>query len=91
MFNSKTLDDLAMRISKAFEASPAKDVEKNVKALLQSGMAKFDFVTRQEFDVQREVLARTREKVEALEKRVDALENAQEPATRASGSGPQAT
>jgi BMFP domain-containing protein YqiC len=91
MFNSKTLDDLAMRISKAFEASPAKDVEKNVKALLQSGMAKFDFVTRQEFDVQREVLARTREKVEALEKRVDALESAQEPAARASGSGPQAT
>lgn len=91
MFNSKTLDDLAMRISKAFEASPAKDVEKNVKALLQSGMAKFDFVTRQEFDVQKEVLARTREKVEALEKRVDALENAQEPAARASGSGPQAT
>mgnify|MGYP001549016371 FL=1 len=91
MFNSKTLDDLAMRISKAFEASPAKDVEKNVKALLQSGMAKFDFVTRQEFDVQKEVLARTREKVEALEKRVDALENAQEPAARAPGSGPQAT
>jgi len=91
MFNSKTLDDLAMRIGKAFEASPAKDVEKNVKALLQSGMAKFDFVTRQEFDVQKEVLARTREKVEALEKRVDALENAQEPATRAPGSGPQAT
>ena len=91
MFNSKTLDDLAMRIGKAFEASPAKDVEKNVKALLQSGMAKFDFVTRQEFDVQKEVLARTREKVEALEKRVDALESAQEPATRAPGSGPQAT
>jgi ubiquinone biosynthesis accessory factor UbiK len=90
MFNSKTLDDLAMRISKAFDASPAKDVEKNVKALLQSGMAKFDFVTRQEFDVQKEVLARTREKVEALEKRVDALESVQEPATSASGSEPQA-
>ena len=91
MLNSKTLDDLAARIGKAFEASPAKDVEKNVKALLQSGMAKFDFVTRQEFDVQKEVLARTREKVEALEKRVDALENAQEPAARASAPGPQAT
>ena len=80
MLNSKTLDDLAMRIGKAFDASPAKDVEKNVKALLQGGMAKLDFVTRQEFDVQRDVLARTREKVEALEQRVAALEGAAAPA-----------
>jgi BMFP domain-containing protein YqiC len=79
MLNSKTLDDLTMRIGKAFEASPVKDVEKNIKALLQGGLAKLDFVTRQEFDVQRDVLARTREKVEALEQRVVALEGAAAP------------
>ncbi|HEV8503148.1 MAG TPA: accessory factor UbiK family protein [Casimicrobiaceae bacterium] len=82
MFNSKTLDDLAMKIGKAFENSPAKDVEKNVKAMLQSGLAKLDVVTRQEFDVQKEVLARTRDKVEALEARVAELEAAKPKSPR---------
>jgi BMFP domain-containing protein YqiC len=79
MINSHTLDDLAARIGKLFESSPAKDIEKNVKAMLQSGLAKLDVVTRQEFDVQKEVLARTREKVEALETRVAELEASKAP------------
>ena len=87
MFNSKTLDDLAMKIGKAFENSPAKDVEKNVKAMLQSGLAKLDVVTRQEFDVQKEVLARTRDKVEALEARVAELEAAKPKSPRAPAAG----
>ena len=74
MLNSKTLDDLAERIGKAFEGSPAKDIEKNVKAMLQSGLSRLDLVTRQEFDVQAEVLRKTRDKVEALEARVTELE-----------------
>ena len=56
MLNSKTLDDLAARIGKAFEGSPAKDIEKNVKAMLQSGLAKLDVVPRSEFDTQAQVL-----------------------------------
>ena len=74
MLNSATLDELASRIGKAIEASPAKDIEKNVKAMLQSGLARLDVVTRQEFDVQAQVLLRTREKVETLERRVAELE-----------------
>ena len=74
MLNSKTLDELAARIGKAFEASPAKDIEKNVKALLKSGLSRLDLVTREEFDVQVEVLRKTREKVERLEARVAELE-----------------
>jgi BMFP domain-containing protein YqiC len=74
MLNSKTLDDLAARIGKAFEGSPAKDIEKNVKAMLQSGLARLDLVSRQEFDVQAEVLRKTRDKVERLEARVSELE-----------------
>lgn len=74
MLNSKTLDELAARIGKAFEASPAKDIEKNIKAMLQSGLTRLDLVTRQEFDVQAEVLRKTREKVERLEARVAELE-----------------
>ena len=76
MLNSKTLDDLAARIGRAFEASPAKDIEKNVKALLQSGLLRLDLVTRQEFDTQAQVLLRTREKVERLEAKVAELERA---------------
>ena len=74
MLNSKTLDELAARIGKAFEASPAKDIEKNIKAMLQSGLTRLDLVTRQEFDIQAEVLRKTREKVEQLEARVAELE-----------------
>ena len=74
MLNSKTLDDLAERIGKAFEGSPAKDIEKNIKAMLQSGFSRLDLVTRQEFDVQAEVLRKTREMVERLEARVTELE-----------------
>ena len=74
MLNSKTLDDLAARIGKAIENSPAKDIEKNVKAMLQSGLARLDVVPRSEFDTQAQVLLKTREKLEALETRVAELE-----------------
>jgi BMFP domain-containing protein YqiC len=74
MLNSKTLDDLAARINAAIAASPAKDVEKNVKALLQSGLARLDVVPRNEFETQAQVLLKTREKLEELEKRVAELE-----------------
>ena len=74
MLNSKMLDEMAARIGKAIENSPAKDIEKNVKAMLQSGLSRLDLVTRQEFDVQAEVLRKTRDKVEALEARVTELE-----------------
>ena len=74
MISTTTLDELARRIGRAIEASPAKDIEKNVKAMLGSGLARLDVVPRAEFDVQAQVLFRTREKLEALEARVAALE-----------------
>ena len=49
--NSQTLDELAARIGKAFENSPAKDLEKNVKAMLACGLARLDVVPRAEFDI----------------------------------------
>lgn len=66
--------DIQTRINEALEKSPAKDIEKNVKALMSQGFSKLDLVTREEFDIQTQVLARTREKLEALEKRVAELE-----------------
>ena len=81
MVNAKALDELAARIGKALEASPAKDIEKNVKAMLHSGLSRLDLVTRQELDVQLEVLRKTREKLERLEAKVAELEaRAQPPA-----------
>jgi len=73
-FNSKTLDDLAARIGKAVDSSPARDIEKNVKVLLQGGLSRLDLVPRAEFDTQAQVLLKTREKLERLEVRVAELE-----------------
>jgi BMFP domain-containing protein YqiC len=73
----RSLDDLARRLAAAVPESLTavrRDLETNFKAVLQSGLAKLDLVTRQEFDVQAGVLRRTREKLEALEARLAALE-----------------
>ena len=74
MLNSKTFDEIAARIGKVIESSPAKDIEKNVKAMLASSLAKLDLVPRAEFEVQAQVLLKTRAKLEALEKRLAELE-----------------
>ena len=74
MLNSANLDELAKRISRAIEASPAKDVEKNIKALLQASLQRLDLVPREEFELQEQLLLRTREKLEALEARVAEIE-----------------
>ena len=74
MFNQKFFDELSAKLGEAVANSPAKDIEKNMRALLAQGFAKLDLVTREEFDVQTAVLARTREQLTALEVRVTALE-----------------
>jgi BMFP domain-containing protein YqiC len=74
MEKTNFFDDLQSKISQALENSPAKDIEKNVKAMLSQGFSKLDLVTREEFDVQTQILAKTRAKLEALETRVAELE-----------------
>jgi BMFP domain-containing protein YqiC len=76
-FDPQFFDDLAKRLSEAIPPQLAAfktDVESNFKSVLQAGLAKLDLVTRQEFDVQAGVLARTRDKLTALEARLAALE-----------------
>ena len=84
MIDLAQLDDLARRLSglvppamrgQAFEET-REELQQNFKSVLQSGLARLDLVTREEFDVQRAVLLRTREKLEALEREVQALESA---------------
>jgi BMFP domain-containing protein YqiC len=67
-------NDLQGKINQAMESSPAKDIERNVKAMMTQGFSKLDLVTREEFDIQAQVLAKTRAKLEALELRVAELE-----------------
>jgi len=67
-------NDLQIKISQAIENSPAKDIEKNVKSMMTQGFSRLDLVTREEFDVQAQVLAKTRGKLEALEARLAELE-----------------
>ena len=71
---NEILQDVQAKVSEMLKQSPAKDIERNVKSLLNQGFNRLDLVTREEFDVQAQVLARTREKLEALEKRVAELE-----------------
>ena len=77
MFDQKSIDDIANRLSNAIPpglSSMKEELEKNFHAILQSGLGKLDLVTREEFEVQKAVLAKTREKLEALEKSVEAIE-----------------
>ena len=74
MSQKRFFDEISARISEVLAASPAKDIEKNLRVMLSSAFSRLDLVTREEFDVQAKVLARTREKVVALEARVAELE-----------------
>ncbi len=75
--NRNNLDELARRLAESVPEgvrAAGADMEKNFRSLLQSGFSRLDLVTREEFDIQSGVLARTREKLEALEARVAELE-----------------
>ena len=74
MSTPRILDEIGAKLSEIAAASPARDIEKNVRALLGSAFGKLDLVTREEFDVQREVLAQARRRLAELEARVAELE-----------------
>jgi len=76
-FSRSSLDDLARQLADAVPRNLkaiGDDLERNFRSLLQAGLGKMDLVTREEFDLQVAVLKRTREKLEALEARIDKLE-----------------
>lgn len=77
MLDPKFLDELSAKFSTLLAATPARDIEKNAKAMLGAMLGRLDLVTREEFDIQAELLARTRDKLQALEARVEALEKTQ--------------
>ena len=77
MINNKLFDEMSSRLSQLAASGPIADMDKNMRAMLSAFAARLDLVTREEFDVQREVLARTREKLTALEARIVELEQRQ--------------
>lgn len=72
--NSAFINDVTGKLGEMLKHSPAKDIEQNLKAGVTSMLGKLDMVSREEFDVQTEVLARTRARLEQLETRLAALE-----------------
>jgi hypothetical protein len=77
--SSFNLEQLAQKLGEVFRQSPARDLEQNLKAGLSGWLSKLDLVTREEFDVQAEVLSRTREKLSQLETRLKELEARHQP------------
>ena len=74
MLNQKLLDEISKKVNDLVAQSPVKDVEKNLRVLLAGVFTRLDLVTRDEFDVQQEMLKRTREKLSVLEAKVSELE-----------------
>lgn len=77
--NDKLLSELSARLAALAASNPAKDLEKNFRGLLSGAFSRLDLVTREEFEVQAQVLARARERLAALEARVAELEARAKP------------
>ena len=74
MLNNEKLSEISNKIREIVKDSPLPDIEKNIDALLKGMFSKMELVTREEFDVQTEVLKRTRQKLEELEKKLSEIE-----------------
>jgi BMFP domain-containing protein YqiC len=74
MLNNEKLKEISNKIREIVKDSPLPDIEKNIDALLKGIFTKMELVTREEFDVQTEVLKRTRQKLEELEKKLFEIE-----------------
>ena len=75
MFNSLKIEELSNKIREMAASSPLADMDKNIHALIKGALTKMELVTREEFDVQAEVLRNTREKLNLLEEKLSELES----------------
>jgi BMFP domain-containing protein YqiC len=74
MLNNPFINEISNKIREIINQSPAADLEKNLNALLKGAFTKMELISREEFDIQAEVLRNTREKLEKLEKQLAELE-----------------
>jgi BMFP domain-containing protein YqiC len=84
MLDSQKLNEISNKIKEVVNSSPLGDVEKNLNALLKGMFTKMELVTREEFEVQAEVLRNTRQKLELLEARLAELESSASETQQAS-------
>jgi BMFP domain-containing protein YqiC len=82
MLGEKVFDDISARVAAAMASSPIRDAEKNVRVLLRGALDRLDVVSREEFELQVALLARTREKLDALEERLASLETGAKPVAK---------
>ena len=77
MFNSEKINEISSKFNEMIKLSPLADVEKNINALIKSAFTKMELVSREEFDVQAEVLRNVRDKLVLLEEKLAELEEKQ--------------
>lgn len=78
--DTKFIDEISRRAQELIANTPVEDVQKNMRALMSSWLSRLDLVTREEFDVQADLLRRTREKLTQMETRIAELEQSQKKA-----------
>jgi ubiquinone biosynthesis accessory factor UbiK len=86
--NEKILSELSARLAELAATNPAKDLQKNFRGMLSSAFSRLDLVSREEYDVQAQVLQRSREKLAALEARVAELEALAAKSAQPAGAAP---
>lgn len=79
MLDPKFLEGLSAQISAALAATPVADIEKNLRAMLTSSFTRLDLVTREDFEVQKDLLARARARLATLEAKIAELEGRRQP------------
>lgn len=75
MINSKLIQELSIKIKELYKNSPVSDLENNIHALIQGALTKMELISREEYDVQKEVLQHTRDKLNELEKKLASIED----------------
>lgn len=74
MINTTQIEELTLKIKALLKKSPTQDLEKNINALIRGALSKFELVSREEYDIQVEVLAKTQQKLAELEEKLAELE-----------------
>ncbi len=77
LFSNEKVNELSFKIKQLIESSPVSDIETNLRALIQGTLTKMELVSREEFDIQSALLARTQQQLRALEEKISALEQSQ--------------
>lgn len=72
--NKKILDDLQEKLGQILTSSPAKDIERNIRAILTQALSKLDVATREEYEIQHLIITQLQNRITALEQRVTELE-----------------